>query len=86
MISKRDILKSNIVLGASQVVQMVVTIVRTKMIAIILGSQGMAYNAIYQSLLQMIYNIASCGLMQSGVREISRVYSPDKQTSKFKTY
>ena len=85
MISKRDILKSNIVLGASQVVQMVVTIVRTKMIAIILGSQGMAYNAIYQSLLQMIYNIASCGLMQSGVREISRVYSPDKQTSEFKT-
>lgn len=77
MASKSDILKSNMVLGASQVVQMLVTIVRSKLIAVFLGSTGMAVNAIFQSLLQMIYNIASCGLMQSGVREFSQASSDD---------
>ena len=72
MVTKIDILKSNIILGASQVIQMLTTIVRAKLIAIFLGSTGIAFNAIFQSLLLMIYNVASCGLMQSGVREISQ--------------
>lgn len=72
MVTKIDILKSNIILGVSQVIQMLTTIVRAKLIAIFLGSTGIAFNAIFQSLLLMIYNVASCGLMQSGVREISQ--------------
>lgn len=76
-LNNKDFLKSNLVIGGAQVVQMLTTIVRAKIIAILLGSVGMGLNAIFQSMMLTIYNIASCGIMQSGVREISQNNTED---------
>lgn len=69
---KGDILKTNLIFGSAQVVQMVVTIVRAKLIAVFLSSTGMGLNAMLQSVLLTVNNVSSCGIMQSGVREIAR--------------
>ena len=54
---KVGVLKSNMILGGAQIVQMLVTILRAKIIAIVLGSVGMGINAILQSMLLTINNI-----------------------------
>lgn len=66
-----NILKSNIIFGGAQIVQMLATILRAKLIAVFLFSTGLGLNAIFQSILLTINNVTSCGIMQSGVREIS---------------
>lgn len=68
---KISVLKSNMILGGAQVVQMVVTILRAKIIAVALGSAGLGINAILQSMLLTLNNVSSLGVFQSGVREIS---------------
>lgn len=63
--------------GGAQIVQMFTIVLRAKLIAVMLGSAGMGLNSILQSVLHMINNVCSCGIMQSSVREISQVYSDE---------
>lgn len=71
----RKIAKNTAVLGGSQVVQMLVTLVRTKVVAVLLGPMGMGVNALILSAVSTIQQFSSLGIFQSGVRDLSCVYS-----------
>lgn len=71
--AKSNILRSNLVFGGAQIVQMLTIVLRAKLIAVMLGSAGMGLNAILQSVLHIVNNICACGIMQSSVREIAQV-------------
>ncbi|MGJ1322001.1 oligosaccharide flippase family protein [Sphingobacterium faecium] len=69
--SYKGTVKSTAIFGIAQVIQMLTTILRAKLIAVIFGSFGMGVNAIFQSTISIISNFSSFGIFQSGVRELS---------------
>ncbi|WGQ07517.1 oligosaccharide flippase family protein [Pedobacter gandavensis] len=70
--SYKSTVKSTAIFGGAQGIQMLVTILRAKAIAIILGSHGMGVNAIFQSTIAIISSLSSFGIFQSAVRDISQ--------------
>lgn len=72
--SYKNTLKSTVVFGGAQAVQMIITVLRAKIIAIAFGSHGMGINAIFQSTISVISSFSSFGIFQSAVRDISQEY------------
>lgn len=59
--------------GGAQVANIVIGIIRNKLIAILLGTVGMGLISIFQSTLDLIKSITSIGIDTTGVREVSLV-------------
>ena len=70
----RSILKATSIFGGTQILQMMVTIIRSKFVAILIGSTGMGLSSMYMSSLTMIITIFGLGLGSSVVRDLSRCY------------
>jgi len=70
----QSIVKSNAVIGGAQVMQMLISILKAKIIAVLLGSAGMGINAIFYSTLFALYNFSSLGINHSAVRNISQTH------------
>lgn len=66
-----QIVHSTSLFGGAQVINILIGIIRNKLIAILLGSMGMGLISIYQSTLDLIKSITSLGIDTTGVREIS---------------
>ncbi|WP_243614345.1 O-antigen translocase [Shimia aestuarii] len=60
-----------LVIGSAQAVNILISIFRMKLLAILLGPSGVGLFNIYNTLLQMMQQAASLGMAQSGVREIA---------------
>ncbi|MEJ5378462.1 MAG: O-antigen translocase [bacterium] len=69
--SHRQILKSTTLVGGSQVINIIIGIVRTKFMAILLGPAGVGLMGIYQSAIGMVGTITGLGIGSSGVRQIA---------------
>lgn len=69
-----SILKATIIFGSTQVFQMVIMLLRSKVSAILLGAFGMGLTSIFQSSILTISQFASCGIFQSGIRDISKYH------------
>jgi O-antigen/teichoic acid export membrane protein len=67
----RQILKATSVFGGVQVVGILVSIIRSKSIALLLGPAGMGVNALLNETLNLIRIITSVGLQTSAVKSIS---------------
>lgn len=67
----RSILKATSIFGGTQVLSMLVTIIRSKFVAILIGSAGMGLSSMYMSSLTMIITIFGLGIGTSVVRELS---------------
>jgi len=67
----RSLIKSMLVIGTAQVVNILISIVRMKVLAILLGPSGVGLLSIYNSLLGMAQQTAGLGMGSSGVREIA---------------
>lgn len=67
----RIVAKNTITLGGAQLIQMLITLIRAKVIAILVGSTGMGINSLILSALTITQQVSSIGIYQSGVREIS---------------
>ena len=76
--SYRKILKTTSLFGGVQVFQILITIIKSKFVAIFLGSVGMGISGLFLSTITMIVSIAGLGLNYSGVREISKVSKANK--------
>lgn len=72
MNSKKDILKSTSIIGASSIVSILINIIRAKAIAVILGPTGTGLIGAFQSAMTLLQNVASLGLNNSAVREIAQ--------------
>lgn len=69
--SHGQILKSSALIGSSQVLVLLVGIVRTKILAVLLGPAGFGLMSIYMSIGELAAGIAGLGVDRSGVRQIA---------------
>jgi len=69
--SSRGLIKSMMVIGSAQAVNILISIVRVKVLAVLLGPSGVGLLSIYNSLQSMVQQTAGLGMATSGVREIA---------------
>jgi O-antigen/teichoic acid export membrane protein len=69
--ASRGLIKSMLIIGSAQVVNILISIVRMKVLAVLLGPSGVGLLSIYNSLLGMVQQTAGLGMGSSGVREIA---------------
>ncbi|MGN0033241.1 MAG: oligosaccharide flippase family protein [Candidatus Limimorpha sp.] len=65
--------------GGVKVIQILMAILRSKLIAILLGPIGMGINNLLNSTAQTVNGITGCGLQTSSVREVSKAYNSNSQ-------
>src|ERR1039458_506462 len=80
MSSHRQIFKSTAIIGGAQVINMGIGIVRTKALAVLLGTAGMGLAGLYLSATGLIGSVAGLGLNASGVRQIAEAAGTQDQT------
>ena len=69
--SYKSIFKATTLFGGVQLYQILINVVRSKFVAVLLGTAGMGIQGLYQSTLLFIQSISSLGLSGSAVREVS---------------
>lgn len=69
--SYHQIIRSTGIFGGAQVLNIIIGILRNKVIAILLGTVGVGLISIYQSILDLIKSLSSFGVETAGVREIA---------------
>lgn len=69
--SHRQILKSTSVIGGSTVINVLIGVGRTKILAVLLGPSGIALFGLYGSALALISTLSRLGITSSGVRQIA---------------
>ncbi|MCD7915506.1 MAG: oligosaccharide flippase family protein [Tannerellaceae bacterium] len=72
MSSYKDILKSSGIIGIVQIAQMFFGLLRNKIIAILLGTNGIGLWGLFQTYIEMFSTFSLLGMDQSGVRLISK--------------
>ena len=73
MSDSRGLIKSMIVIGSAQAVNILISILRMKVLALLLGPSGVGLLSIYNSLKDMVATAAGLGMGSSGVRQIASV-------------
>ncbi|MFO1400592.1 MAG: oligosaccharide flippase family protein [Steroidobacteraceae bacterium] len=66
-----QILKSSSVMGGAQILGYLISTVRTKVIAVLIGPSGVGLLGLYVSATELIGNLARLGINDSGVREVA---------------
>ncbi|WP_024296786.1 O-antigen translocase [Methylomicrobium lacus] len=66
-----QILKSSAVIGGSSLLNIAIGIVRTKVMAMLLGPSGVGLMALYGSISDLTISVAGMGINSSGVRQIA---------------
>ena len=69
--SYRRILKSTSIIGGSSLITIFFRIIRTKVLALLLGPYGIGLIGIYESITSLASSIAGMGIGSSGVRQIA---------------
>lgn len=72
------IVRSTGLLGGSQVVTILVNIVRNKVIAILLGSVGLGLISIYQSIIDLIKSVSTIGIETAGIKDIASTQNEEE--------
>lgn len=70
----RSILKATSIFGGTQFVQILVGLVRSKFVALLIGTAGMGLNTIYMSSLALFITIFGMGVNMSVVKDLSKAY------------
>jgi len=83
--SSRGLIKSMLVIGSAQSVNILLSILRIKVLAILLGPAGVGLLGIFNSLQQTASMLAGLGLGTSGVRQIAFAKGDEKELSRIRT-
>jgi len=83
--SYSQIVKSSSIIGGAQVINMAIGLVRTKLVAVLIGPSGIGLLAIYQSITSLASTIAGLGINTSGVREVAQYHGKDDAMGVAKT-
>jgi PST family polysaccharide transporter len=70
-LTSRGLIKSMMIIGSAQVVNILISIIRLKVLAVLLGPSGVGLLSIYNSLQAMVKQTAGLGMGSSGVRQIA---------------
>lgn len=69
--TSRGLIRSMLLIGSAQAVNILISIVRMKVLAVLLGPSGVGLLSIYSTLQHMVTEVAGLGMGSSGVREIA---------------
>ena len=69
--SHLEALKSSSIIGGSSIVMMLIRMVRTKVVALLLGPAGVGLEAVFDSIVVLAKTLFDAGLGTSGVREVA---------------
>lgn len=69
--SYRQIFNSISLFGGVQIIQILISIIRAKMVAILIGPAGLGINTLLQSGLNLIKSLTNMGLSNSAIREVA---------------
>jgi PST family polysaccharide transporter len=83
--SYRQILKSTFIMGGSSVVTILLGIIRTKVLALLIGPSGVGLTGIYMSTTNLLTAISGMGIGESGVRQIAEDVETGNRTSVSRT-
>lgn len=72
--SFRSILKSTTLIGGSSAINMVISMVRTKFVAILLGPTGVGLIGMYGQITGLAHIVSGMGLMGSGTRQVAESF------------
>lgn len=79
MTSHAEALKSTSIIGGSTVIVMLIRMLRTKVLAILLGPAGIGLEAIYDSVITLSKTAVDLGISGSGVRQIASAVGSGSQ-------
>lgn len=82
----KSIFKATSIFGGVQVFNIFVTLIRSKALAILIGTAGMGLNGLFMSSLNLIKTISSLGISESAVKDISKAYSSGETIHIDKTF
>lgn len=71
MTSYRQIFKSSTIIGGASAINIVIGIVKVKVLAVLLGPFGVGLMGLYQNIIGTASTLAGCGIGSSGVRQLS---------------
>ncbi|WP_321992036.1 O-antigen translocase [Marispirochaeta aestuarii] len=69
--SHKQILKATSIVGGSKIIQVVIRIIRNKIIAVLLGPAGVGISGLYYSTLELVKSATGLGLSFSAVRDVA---------------
>ena len=73
-----QILKSSSIIGGAQGINYLISMVRIKLVAVLLGPSGVGLVGLYVSATELVGTIAGLGIGSSGVREVAEAHGSDK--------
>lgn len=71
----RSIFKATSIFGGVQVFNILITLIRGKAVALLIGTAGMGLNGLFLSGLNLIKTFSSLGLTESAVRDLSKAHA-----------
>jgi len=77
--SYRRILKTSSIIGGATVVNIVIGLVRTKILAVLLGPAGIGLVSLYSGLMSTATAVAAMGVGMIGTRQIAEAFSKDDE-------
>lgn len=72
--SYKQILKPTFIMGGSSLLVTLLGIVRTKIIALVLGPSGVGLIGIYMSIANLVRTVTGMGIVESGMRQIAAAF------------
>ena len=69
--SYRTVVKNTSVVGGARVVQMLIAILRSKIVAVLIGTTGMGINNLISQGIMVVSQFSSMGIFESGTRELA---------------
>lgn len=77
--SQKQILKSTGIVGGSQLISIIISIIRTKVAALLLGPSGIGIIGILQTALNLVRDATGFGINYSGIKDIAEAHSSNEQ-------
>lgn len=81
MKSHRQIFRSSAILGSATFINIVIAIIKVKVLAVLLGPAGVGLMGLYQNIMGTASTLANCGTGISGVRQIAASQGDQKLLS-----
>ncbi len=81
----KSIFKATSIFGGVQVFNILITLIRGKALAILIGTAGMGLNGLFMSGLNLIKTLSSLGIAESAIRDLSKAHASDDRELMAKT-
>lgn len=82
----KSIAKANAIFGGVQVYTILIKIIRTKLVAVLLGAEGMGIMGLFQSTIDLVKRSTDFGIQSSAVRDVAIAQSSNDTVQISRTY